>query len=333
MKENMASRRTAMASEPFRLTLHSVALRLGHKPDPTKPALADSVHDPSLARQIQAENIETIGFRLSYAQERALHALCVLLDRTDYKGNAPSTASPHSRYHFNGSLPVMQMKVSKFLAAYGVKKYQTKRGYAEYSRPARTVAVAALNDLAENRFLLMYSKSVNAKSRKMVPIEAVAPLVTLNWSSGGRQVTITPNPVLVDQFDSYYVLVPEDLFQQIPGTDSVMVRFILFLFYHAEMKRRAARKKVTSLEIRLSPDTIAWNLRLDSLIRSRKKTELRRRLNELYAYGVAAGYLVSYDIDQPATNKRTVDILRLNTEKFKYLVPKRAKSGTKSRKP
>ena len=78
------------------------------------------------------------------------------------------------------------------------------------------------------------------------------------------------------------------------------------------------------MDVRLTPETIAWNLRLDKMIRGRKKTALRKKLKELYEFGVKVGYLESFKLDQPATKGRKVDIL--------YLSPVGAKSTTRKRK-
>jgi len=145
--------------------------------------------------------------------------------------------------------------------------------------------------------------------------------LTLDIQKGGRQLQIVPNPILVDQIDSYCFLKPRDFFDLVPGKDIVAVRFLEFVLYHAEMDRK--RKKPTG-EIRMQPEVMAWQLRLERMIRSRKKTALRNKMNRLYDLGVKVGYLVSYQIDQPGTKGRVVDILKLNN-----LVPVEAKSSSK----
>ncbi|MFA6469264.1 MAG: hypothetical protein WCW35_10215 [Bacteroidota bacterium] len=84
--------------------------------------------------------------------------------------------------------------------------------------------------------------------------------------------------------------------------------------YHGLQKQKGNVKGLAqSNEIRVEVETIAAWLHLDGLVSARKKSELRRRLNELYEFGVKTGYLESYDIDQPATKRRTVDVLRLSS--------------------
>jgi hypothetical protein len=66
---------------------------------------------------------------------------------------------------------------------------------------------------------------------------------------------------------------------------------------------------------------MAWQLRLYGMLRARKKGAIRQKLVEFYDLAVMVGYLASYQIDQPATKGRIVDILQ-----FKNLVPDGAES-------
>ena len=78
-----------MRSEHIRVTMHSTLQKIGRRPDPKVPALSDQLHDPDLPAEAAANHIKVIGLPLTYAQERALHAVQILLDDTDYEGNAP----------------------------------------------------------------------------------------------------------------------------------------------------------------------------------------------------------------------------------------------------
>jgi hypothetical protein len=84
-----------MNTETIRTTIHSSVLKLGHVPDPTKPQWKGRLRDSAIALMATNIGIETIGFDLSYAQDRALHAVQLLLDETGYKGNVPSQKPFH----------------------------------------------------------------------------------------------------------------------------------------------------------------------------------------------------------------------------------------------
>jgi hypothetical protein len=303
-----------MASENMRVTVHSEALKFGRVPDPKRPTLNDQIKDSSLVNEAARHGITGVGYRLSFAQNKSLTVVQRLLDETDYKGNGvPRRFSRGSTYQFKGALPVIEIKTSEYLELYGVKRMRSG-GKSIFSPQPRRVAINALKDLAENKHLLVYEKSINPKGKKMVTIEAIAPLINLEWINKGRRVRIIPNPILVDHIDSYYILKPVDLHQAVPDKDAVKVRFLEYLMYHGLQKQKGNVKgQVQSNEIRVEIETIAAWLRLDGLVTARKKSELRKRLNELYEFGVASGYLESYDVDQPATKRRTVDVLRLSS--------------------
>lgn len=303
-----------MASENMRVTVHSEALKFGRVPDPKRPTIKEQVKDSSLVNAATRKGITEIGYRLSYAQDRSLTIVQQLLDETDYKGNSvPRQFTRGSTYRFKGDLPVIEMKTSEFLNLYGVKRTRSA-GRNILSPQARRVAINALKDLAENEYLLVYEKSIGPKGKRMETVEAIAPLLKLEWLNEGRRVRIIPNPVLVDHVDSYYILKPVDIFKLVPDKDPVKVRFLEYLMYHGLQKQKGNVKgQVQSNEIRVEVETIAAWLRLGSLVTARKRSELRQRLNELYEFGVKTGYLESYDVDQPATKRRTVDVLRLSS--------------------
>jgi hypothetical protein len=301
-----------MTSENIRVTVHSEALKFGRVPDPNRPTIKEQLKDSGLVNDAAKKRITEIGYRLSYAQDRALTVVQQLLDETDYKGNGVQRKfSRGTTYHFKGDLPVIEIKTSVFLELYGLRRRHVT-GSMVFSPQARRVVINALKDLAENEYLLVYEKSIKTKRKKKVTVEVIAPLLKLEWINDGRRVLIIPNPVLVDHADSYYILKPVDLFELVPDKDSVKVRFLEYLMYHGLQKQKKNVKgQVQTNEIRIEVETIAAWLRLDSMVSSRKKSELRKRLNELYEFGVASGYLESYDVDQPGTKRRTVDVLRL----------------------
>ena len=310
-----------MSSERIQTTMHSTALKFGHEPDPTKPQWKDRLQDTTVAMLATKMGLETVGVDLTYAQDRALHAVQVLFDNTKYKGNDPSHKPKNGgKYKFTGHLPVLVIKTAEYLRVYGVKETITHRG-KEFSSQGEKVAKKALRDLRDDKYLIVYKKRNSKNSRKIDHVEDIAALLTLDIQNGGRQLRIVPNAILVDQLDSYCLLKPRDFFDLVPGKDIVAARFLEFVLYHAEMDRK--RKKPTG-EIRMQPEVMAWQMRLESMIKARKKTALRNKLNKLYDLGVTVGYLVSYQIDHPGTKGRVVDILKLNNQ-----VPVGAKSISK----
>lgn len=280
-----------MSSDVIQVSMHAASLKFGSKPDPT------------IAIQSVAK-----GFPLTYAQDRALHAIQQLFDDTEYKGNEPPVKPTHGRkYHFNETLPVLKVKTADYLVAYGVTKLKNI-----FSPGARRLAVNGLKDLAYTKYSITYKKTVKRKTFKKVMVQDIAPLLALTWSPTGRNVTIIPNPVLVDQRKGYYMLKPADFFDLVPDKDPVKVRFLEYLLFQLEGKRRKGRRKgKMDPEIRISTENLAWSLHLERLIVQRKPTELRTKLNELYEFAQGVGYLDSYAIDQPGSRNKVVDVLQL----------------------
>jgi hypothetical protein len=304
-----------MASEKIKVTAHSALLKFGESSGSPLP-----IKDSDISRDVISKGITTVGFDLTYAQERALHAVQVLLNQTDYEGNSsPVTPTKSARYHFKETLPVIMVKSSEYLTAYGVEKSKTYRAN-EFSAQGSRVAKAALRDLAMINRLIVYDKSVKEKKTKL-HVEDIAPLISLEVFNGGRELRITPNPVLVDQIDSYFLLRPVDLFNTLPGKDAVAVRFIEYLLHQGEMNRRKEHAKEYSNQVwehRIQPEGLAWKLRLGAMIRARKRTEL-------YELGIRLGYLESFQTEQQGTKGRILDVLML-----KNLVPNGAESGPNS---
>jgi len=319
-----------MDSEKVKVTVHSTILKLGQQPDPTRPHLKNRMSNINVTIEASSKHTKVFGFDLSYAQDRALFAVQVLLDETNYQGNAPVVKlNKSARYRYDSTLPVLEIKTADFLRAYGVKQTKTHRGM-EFSPQGRRVAISALKDLAMDEYLVVYEKSfvVNPKSKKKMwrktLVEDVAPLIAVNILANGRTLKIIPNPVLVDQIESYFILKPRGFFDLVPGKDIVAARFLDYLLWQGEMKRRS---KDLNWEIRISVDVLAWYLRLNAMLNARKTGAIREKLIQLYKLGVNLGYLASYLVDQQGTKGRIVDVLQL-----KHLVPDGANSTSKESK-
>ncbi|MCX6133028.1 MAG: hypothetical protein NTU47_04350 [Ignavibacteriales bacterium] len=311
-----------MPTECIRVSIHSEALKFGQTPDPLKPDLKDLVVDNSVLADAQKEGITSIGYNLSYAEDRALFAVQKLLDRTDFKGNSrPVKSTMPDTYYYYDELPVLEIKSTEYLDAYGVRKLKTQRHKNEYSPEARRDALDVLRSLDEQKYLLAYDKSRGQDTRKMHRVEAVAPLIKLEWMKGNRMIRIVPNPVLVDHIDSYYVLKPADIFTLVDGRSPTRLRFLEFLLYQAEMKRRkeVRDEESSDYEVRLQPGVIAHRLRLEGLISANQRSRLRGTINDLYAFGKEIGFLDSYSVDQPGSKARFVDVLGLNKTKFEEI--------------
>jgi hypothetical protein len=55
---------------------------------------------------------------------------------------------------------------------------------------------------------------------------------------------------------------------------------------------------------------------MDGILAANQPQRMRKKLNDLYDFGVSSGFLDSYKVEQPGSKKRKVDVLTLNKKKF-----------------
>jgi hypothetical protein len=307
-----------MPNKLVNVGLHLQRLKFCALPDPTKPFLEDNVEDQSVVRKARQKNITRIGVELSYAENRALFAVQKLLDDTAFRGNArPVKMLDGNRYHLkgrNGHKPVLDVKTSDFLEAYGIHKRKTTRQKQEFSASGRRSALAALESLAQKSFLLAYTREVydlktQGKKTQSASIKTVDHLVEVKRQNG--RLEITPSPILFDQHDNYYMILPADLYTAfIPEKRRSLVLFIEYLFYHYEMQRRSGGKKKYWLVRHM--ETVAYEIGLGNLIETRQRRKLRSTLNKYYEHAKRLGILKEYEVDATGARYPFVDKLHIN---------------------
>ncbi len=299
-----------MGSNLIRCGLHLEIQKYGKAIDPTRPHLEDQLESNVVARDASTRGFVRVGMDLSFAENRALFAVQHLLDETDYRGNIrPAKAGP--AYHFQGELPRLEVPIYKYLHAYGVKQKQSKRGKLEFNSKSRESALGALRSLGGKEFLMAYDRKYGSHGNEK--IEVIAPLIGITETK--RKLLVTPNPIMVDQIDSYFLWKPADLFSQVlTGRDRTEALFIEYLLYLFEMNRRS--KNRGGYVVKRQADVMARAVKMDSLLDARQNTRMRARLTGLYERGVEVGYLERYEIDVPGTKVEKIDCLHLNEAKF-----------------
>ena len=295
--------------------LHLQKLKFGSTPDPTKPSLEDNVKDVSVVAKARKHHLIRIGVELSYAENRALFAVQKLLDDTAFRGNARQVKLPHDNsYKMKGSQPVLDIKIAEYLDAYGVKKTKTSRHKNEFSAQGRRSALDALKSLASKSFLIVYEREVYAKNepgkvlRKEL-IETVDRLIDLKQAAG--RLVIIPSPILSDQHDTYYMILPADLYTGIvEEKQRSKVLFIEYLFYHHEKQRSSGINKKYLITRQMK--TIGYAIGLGNLIETRQTKKLRSILNEYYGFAQQKGCLRKYEVDAEGARYERVDKLYIN---------------------
>ncbi|MCX6135904.1 MAG: hypothetical protein NTV54_00185 [Ignavibacteriales bacterium] len=311
-----------MPNKLVNVGLHLQMLKFGSAPDPTKPTLEDNVKSAATITLARKQHLTEVGIELSYAENRALFAVQRLLDDTQFRGNARPKKAPHGNpYHIKGDIPVLEVKIVDYLSAYGVKKTKSARGKQEFSAQGRRSALAALKSLAGKRNILVYARNVYDPKRegevlRADLIETVDTLMEI--TEGGGRLRIVPSPILFDQHDTYYMILPADLYAAVvKEKQRSRVLFIEYLFYHYEKQRSAG--KTSKYLITRQMETIAYEIGLGNLIETRQMKKLRSILNEYYEFARQKGYLRKYEVNANGARHEHVDKLYINASAMSEL--------------
>ena len=337
--------------EFVKVALHGEKMKFGHKPEAAEQIDVFDLLDAGAGKDLQMreedkerareQNLTVIGLDFSLSQSKALYAVQTLLSRTDYKGNMPQRyiKDPSNVFAFTGTLPVLKFTIAEYLDAYGVTKYQSKRGKMEYSSGEREEAIRALRDL-EKPVIMVYDR-FKGRDKSGAPlydaIRTVRPLLSI--VEGFRDVTeselegikagagvseqpthivIEPSVVLVDQIGRYFVLKPANLYQELRlkygKTDKKLALFIEYLL--TKGAERARYKEQPSF--RLTFETIAYGLRMDALIKSRQQKRIMTQLTDFFQKAYDLGYIASYHFEEASPPLRTIADFSLAPGKVYY---------------
>lgn len=304
-----------MPNKLIRCGLHVEIQKYGKQVDLTCPELKDHLESNRVAEDAAKQGIERMGIDLSFAENMALFAVQHLLDQTDYRGNTKPVVLPAANaYFYDGKLPRIEVTVAGYLHAYGLKRRRSKRGKQEFNGKAREAALDSLRSLNSKEFLMAYERKYGADGNQR--IEVISPLIGLDESGG--KLSVTPNPILVDQIDNYFLWKPVDLYSQVLSgkdrTEALFIEYLLFLF---EMNRRNGERAV--YVVKRQTDVMAHALKMNSLLDARQKSRIRDRLTDLYEHGVELGYLEKFEIDVPGARVEKLDYLHLNSARFEAM--------------
>jgi len=108
----------------------------------------ESLYSVAAQRAKEDYGLQEVGLDLTQAQSQALWAIQKLLWETNYEGNLSGFIAQ----------PFLKVTPAEYLEAYGVSKYQTSRGYMEFSGEERRQALQALGDLVRNHIFVYYDR-------------------------------------------------------------------------------------------------------------------------------------------------------------------------------
>lgn len=314
--------------------MHLEALKHGRRPNPQlKLPILEEGMPP----------VEVIGLNLDKKHYHALNAIQKILSETKYKGNAPGTElDGNNTFKFTGYLPKIRFSRSQYLESYGVTKYETSRGKWEFSGREGEEALSALKDLATQNHLIVVRKKRWENGRELIDrIQAITPIIhmyegwegltekedkELNDNIETKKVKekhkgflIEPCPLLVEQIETYFVLKPANMYQEIklkfPYASKYVYMFIDWIIHESHLKKGKNNKKEWPEFLEIGQETLAYNLRLDCYIKSRNWKRIDQILKKCIQISVDLGWVNKHE----ETQGKTVSQLHrffLNQKKF-----------------
>lgn len=252
------------------------------------------------------DQIEITGLDLTVAEDRALHACLRLLDGTGYKGNLPPLEVNSPGYKGHYTLPRLQTSWPEYLEAFGLEPGTKGK--------ARIEAINALEALQKPRRIAYRRRYWTGKGKERKAISDVivtqSPLIRLSkvykaleddqaeQIMAGREmpgrvtnVVIEFSPLLIDRIESFYLLKPVALHQEIEshlGSRRISPAVPLFAQWLLTKNRTP---------VRIGKKLLAERLRLYSLLEQRKPALLQDRLQQAIQTAQALGYLRAWEED------------------------------------
>lgn len=277
--------------------------------------------------------IDKFGIELTDVQSKIMEGILRGFSETGYKGNLEPIDKSQITYEksFNGELPSIYKYITEIprLKATQAQIMEwacvKKNSIAEKER-----AVEALNQLCTTQYCFYYNRlayDVNGipekdkKGRwKKEEVMAVDTLFSVKEireekSSNLKYYEIEISPIFLDQRESYFMLIPynwREEVREIVGNkkaSSYTFRFLLFLRYQYEMKRRSSKIK-PPFTLKWTWEEIAVAIKMPESVYKRQKIRATEILENAYSVAKQLGYLSEYKRGMNA------DILIFNTEKY-----------------
>ncbi len=299
---------------------------------------------PEYSQLLLGEDADIRGGAISYGldltkpQARALDAIQKLLDATDYQGNMEGEELHSIDFKWQGYIPTLSFTPTEFYQAYGLEP----AGDGRYHGSLAQEAIEGLKSLMIARYRLVYDRTVYKGGKKSIEaIRVTAPIISsvgeafqditeeeLEQVKAGQELSerrntkiiITPSPILLDRIhESWYLLKPASFFTEIqelyPGKrypDEVW----LFLNWLLTWNKK---------EVRINKKNLAVILRMDSLIRNRRKADIDKRIAEALDVAMKLEYLLSYEIQPIGSHGEYRIDMKLNPERIKRIKSRMAR--------
>jgi len=276
--------------------------------------------------------IDRFGIDLTEVQSRIMEGILYGFSRTSYKGNVDSTSKKQlASQRFSGKIPdsykyiqeIPKIKVSQseLLEWSGINK----NSIASWSR-----AVEAIQELGKKQYCFYYDRlalddngtpikdrSGSWVKEEVFSVDTLFSIKEIREKNSGslKYYEIMPSSIFLDQRDRYFMFIPLNWREEVKElmgnkkASSYTFRFLLFLRYQYELKRRSKKIK-PPYTIKWSPEEISMSIKMPPSIYLRKKKRANEILEVAYSVAKRLGYLSKYE--------RTgyLDILILNDKKY-----------------
>lgn len=276
--------------------------------------------------------IDRFGVDLTEIQSRIMEGILYGFSKTAYKGNIDPTSRdqlvsqkfsgkiPES-YKYIHEIPKVRVTQSELLEWAGINK----SSIASWSR-----AVEAIQELGKKQYCFYYDRlaldesgnPIRDKKNKwlkeeVISVDTLFSIKEIRDKSSGtlKYYEIMPSAVFLDQRESYFMFIPlnwRDEVKALVGNkkaSSYTFRFLLFLRYQYELKRRSKGLN-PPYKIKWSPEEIAMAIKMPQSVYLRKKKRASEILEDAYIVAKRLGYLTDYE------RVGHIDILTLNDKKY-----------------
>lgn len=327
--------------------LHLETQKFGRKPRNVQETIENQ--NTCVGSNKNSMKIEIIGLDFQPSHYHALNAIQKLLEETNYNGNIKGTyLSRYSNsFKFEGTIPRIKFSRSDFLKAYGVTKFFSARNKMEFSGKESRIALEALYYLGTQPHLIISTRKRKEQGKEVVDrYQTVSPLLRIceGWegltpfenksldegqileSLNGkhRGFVIEPCPLLIDQIDTYFVLKPANIYQEIklkfPNASKFAYTFIDWIVKEATLKKmfESNKDKYWPNKIEIGFESLVYALRMNSYIKSRNWKRIDIALNRCVEIAISLGWLLQHESVEGKTIKRK-ETFYLNKRKFEKI--------------
>ena len=277
--------------------------------------------------------IDRFGIDLTDVQSKIMEGILRGFTETNYRGNIEprDTAQIAAEKYSEGGLPPTYKYVKEVPRLRATQaQIMDWAGVNKNSISEKERAVEALNHLGTTQYCFYYDRlaygqdgipekdrSGRWKKEEVMAVDTLFTIKEVREEQGGslKYYEIEISPIFLDQRESYFMLIPYNWREEVRAivgskkASSYTFRFLMFLRYQYEMKRRSPKLK-PPFSLKWAWEEIAVAIKMPESVYKRQKVRANKILEDAYSVAKQLGYLNEY---QRCENS---DTLVFNTEKY-----------------